>query len=635
MRRHRLALAVALLALGAGAAPAAQSGTIVIATPLPEDRADSAYALALVRELRRQVRITGMAIARTDDICELLRASRISCGQLMSHAEAAQLASAMGAAAFVVVRLRRASGPVMHLSLYDRRRTGLSGAVEVRGELGAQPRDLARLAAAALSDQWLAARSAGWCYDYRDRGLFAYARSAAEGAFAVNPHHPSAALCVATIFEQTSAPPDSLLWAYGRAVAGDSLQYRAADRVTALHLQMGDTLAALPLLVAKIGREPENEALWRLVLASWIAVGHPDSALALLGGRAARDVGEPDPELLRFMAQACAQVERWDCHVAALGRLYTLDSALVGDTAYYKQIIGAAQEAGDVEAVLAWTAEALRQGGLAVREAEGGVAQARVEVARAEERVREARRSQRALALARAAALAASGARDSALAAYRALQAAHPADPRPLLAAAQVLLDPRFLVVDSAAPLDTAALRAADSLLAAAVAAAPESDVRQTAAALYFEAGSRLARAQMAPAVAASWLERAIAHDADGRLREPAHALLGLALFFVVQRLDAEIRERQTCELVEREEAVLARALEATTIGESAYPAVAHRVREGLRAYGEFVPQFRAALGCGNGGGVSPGAASDPTGGRMRAQRLGDRSRSPTPGARV
>jgi hypothetical protein len=587
-----IALICCALAAAPSAAAATQEGYLLIGTPGVEDPADSAYALAFAKELRNRFRWAGdYVVVRTNVMCERLQMSDFSCDELMSHLETEQLASATGAQAFVVGHLARDTGVVLDLRLHDRRRTGFSGRVTVRVPAGSPPPALVEAVVQAMQHEVVAARSARYCYDYRDRGEYEYAKTAADGAFAVNPRHPSAALCLASVYELTGAPPDSLIAAYATAVAGDSLQLRAQDRLAQLYLDRGDSAAALGILTAKLRREPGNQALRKLVAAGWISAGHADSAMALLTMDGVGD--ESDVGLVRLVAATCAANELWSCHFDALGRLYALDSSLVGDTAYYYRIIAAAQEAGDGQAVLTWTTEAVRQ-------TQAVVAAAAEASRQAEARLRDVERTLRALHVARAAALAQVGLRDSALAAYAHLRDTDPTDPRPVLAAAHLLVDEAYLRIDSAAALDTAALRRADSLLAAVATPQASDDVRQTAAAIYFGTASRLVRAHQAPRLAADWLEKALAHDVGERVRETAHSLLGLALFYVVQELDAAIREEQTCDLVSHEEQVIARAHEATAIGRAAFPAVAQRVMEGLDAYGEFVPQFRAALRCGD-----------------------------------
>jgi len=156
-----------------------------------------------------------------------------------------------------------------------------------------------------------------------------------------------------------------------------------------------------------------------------------------------------------------------------------------------------------------------------------------------------------------------------------------------------------MLQLDSAAAIDTAAWQRSDSLLTAIAEQRDDEDVLQTVATIYFTSAADLVRARVAPVVAALWLEKAMRYDVAGALNQRAQSLTGLALFYLTQQLDHQIREGgTTCALVDRVEDTIARAHEATLAGRDAFPDLAQQVLQGLEAYTEFIPQYREALRC-------------------------------------
>jgi hypothetical protein len=203
--------------------------------------------------------------------------------------------------------------------------------------------------------------------------------------------------------------------------------------------------------------------------------------------------------------------------------------------------------------------------------------------------------------MAYAGALRDAGKRDEAVGVYLDLWKSDTTDIRPALAAAEALVDPRFLNIDSTIPLDTTALRTADSLLTTLAERNRDQAVSQTIATIYFAPAAALVQGKVAPALASVWLEKAMRHDIDGRMDETASSLNGLALSHVVQHLDEQIREQPTCALVDRTERTINQARAATLEGQGAFPDVARRVLQALEAYEYFIPQYREILQCGKG----------------------------------
>jgi tetratricopeptide (TPR) repeat protein len=410
---------------------------------------------------------------------------------------------------------------------------------------------------------------------FRDTGQYPEAIEYARQAQELVPNHSVAALCVASVFEVTNQPVDSLIMAYSQALAGDPRLASTQRRLGQLHLQNGDTASANLFLTEDLDREPSNANLRAFVALNWIAVGEPDSVYTILSRGTYTESEMLD--LYRLISGRCLDKEMWGCGFEALKGQYRLDPNVRADTTFYYQIVGAAQNLGDPDAVLEWTLEGIRN--LA--------------------RSWDAQDAVRALWMAHAGALLDTGQRDVAVTVYFDVYRGDSSDIRPVFAAAEALVDTRFLGIDSATPLDTAALWKADSLLATLAQRRDDDDVLQTIAIIYFTPAAALVRGRVAPELASVWLEKALSYDVDGRIYETANSLNGLALSEVVQQLDAAIREDPTCDLVNRAQETITRARAATLAGQNAFPDVARQVLEGLDAYEVFIPQYREILQCG------------------------------------
>ncbi len=556
---------------------------VLVAPPLPGDQADSAFALTLADRLRR---VISQPLERRAvpfrDMCRILRASDYSCRKLMQEEEVAQLAAALSADAYLTSRITRDPNVHLELRITSRGRVGYAGAIAVDAEPATEADSIVTLAKKGLEDLWVAAARARACYEARDARQYAEAIHHAKVAQSHVPNHSAAALCWASVFELTDQPVDSLIKAYGQAVAGDPRLTDIRSRLGMLHLQVGDTASANLHLAENLNRDPSDARLRALVAVNWVAAGEPDSAFGLL--HAGTETGRENLDLLQILARVCLDKELWDCEYEALKRQYQLDSGLAGDTTFYYRIIGAAQSLDDAASVLQWTNEAARHVQQTIDEAE------RV--------ARDSYRTLRSLRMAHAAALGDVGERDSAVALYLRLWGHDTTDVRPFLAAAETLADPRFLGIDSATALDTAALREADSLLTALTQQRDDDAVLQTVATIYFTPAAALVQAHIRPDIASAWFEKALSYDVEGLIHETASSLNGLALFYIVQQLDAQIREQPHCDLVDRADDAIVRARAATLVGEHAFPDVAQQVLQGLDAYARFIPQYREILRC-------------------------------------
>lgn len=539
---------------------------ILVLPPTPIDLADSIYVLQLAFELRERLtgRVRGMMnVIPTDRLCEALEASGFPCTFIPDKNSAGQLAQFLRADAYGVATFRRNSEPRLTMRLVDLNRSGVSGWVTAVGEVGQDAEDFAKVVVDSLRNQIDVAEDARDCNARRDRNDFKGARDRADRVFEEYPNHPSAAQCLAYVFEASSAPVDSIIWALERVVAGDSLLARQWERLAQSYLTQGDTLAAIRAFDSQLRADPVNGVLRLSVNRMWLETQNIDRAVEVLDEGLAMNPG--NLEFLRARARTCFTGERWPCAVESLGRTYEFDQTLVGDSSFYRDILGAAELANDTLARLRWTEEAVTQ-----------LPNSLVFWAQ------------------RAAVLVEVGDNDAALLAYRRIAELDPSDNRALLGVASVLIG--GIDLDSATPLDTLALFEADSLMS--IVAARDSSMHRSLVAFYYTTPSQMlqARPPKRPDIAIEWLEKAIQYDTDGRQLMASNFFYGLAVYLHLAEFFSVMRDSESCELAQEYEELARLGHERLTAGASLAQSTADGLLPVLGQHVEYGPQFVAAF---------------------------------------
>lgn len=561
-------------ALSVGVAPAeAQRGRtqsldrVLVLPPIPEDPADSLYAVELADEIRGKLQSKTRReynVVRTDQVCEALTASGFPCTAILDNRAAEQLADFLRADAYVVGQLTGNARRRVLLHMIDNGRAGLAGWLRAEAPRDASPGDFGNMIGDSLRSTVEAAKLARGCTERRDESDFKGAKDRVNRAFQEYPNYPAAAQCLAYVFEATQQPPDSVIKAYEMLVRGDSALPRAWDRLSLLYLQVGDTVKAVEAKESQLAASPQDVQLRRGVAAMWIEVGEYESALSLLEEGLEQSPGEL--EFLRLKARTCIEGQMWPCALEALAAQYQVDTALVGDTVFFAQVIGAANLVPDTAAAVRWTEEA-------VKYAPSSVSFWR----------------QRAQALMDA------GQTEEALMAYNRVSALAPEDIRAPLAAAQLVID--ATPIDSAVPLDTMALQRADSLLASVVSKSNDENVVQNIAAMYLRPGMALAQNRYT-GLARAWLQKALQYDVGNRLTAQANFFYGFATFFYLQQLFEEVRSSQSCAMVNRYVEVVNEGKQAMQGGRSLAPESADQLLNGYTQYEGLIPAFRQNFQC-------------------------------------
>ena len=545
---------------------------VLVLPPIPVGAVDTAFAIELGNEIRRRMESKfrfKMRIIPGETICEALEASGFECDKPLPAANAGPLARFLQARGYIVGWVERTGDSVqVTLRLVDAAGSGLSGwtVIVSRGDRSA--RDIARDVADALDDQVKAAGYARECDERRSRSDFRGARDRVRRAFEINPNHPSAALCLALLFEVQQQPNDSLIFALERAVRGDSLNGRAWEMLGRRYLDAGDTTKGVDAFASQLRAELNNIKLRHGVAVARMQQGRHEEAVEIL--QYALDRNPLDLPTLQYKARACVEGGLWECALDALSAEYEVDSSLVGDSIFYARAFGAAQSVDDIAGMLRWSGEATEHLPNSI-----------------------------SLWRARAAALKAAGEHDGALAAYDRILMLDSNQVSSALAAVQLLLD-SSLVVDTAVPLDTARLWKADTLLQLIAAQTSDTATSMNLAAFYYNPGSRIAQLRLMAhlPLAAHFLEQALAHDLRGSLTAPANFFLALAYFFWITELDLEIRESETCEMVDEEIDLIDRAKRAMQLGRSVSEQTATQILEYIGNYETAVRTYKPAFEC-------------------------------------
>lgn len=548
-----------------------QLDRLLVLSPLPVDPADSAMAVAIGDELRsrmegktrRQMNVIGK-----DRIGEALEASGFSREALLDAGASEQLARFLQADAYITGRIEQNSAPAAHLRLVDIRRTGLSGWVHFRAPAGATPKDVADGLANQMDAYLRAANAARECVDRRDRRDFPAAKDRARRAFESVPNHPAAAMCLAIVFEAARDPVDSQIVALEMAVKGDSTNTRAYEMLGRQYQVKGDTLKAAAVFQLQLAADPTDSRLRTGIVALLITQKQYEQARALIDE--GLKTNPTDLQALQLKARACKDGSLWPCLLQANAALYELDSSLTGSVQFYGETIGAAQSVNDTTAQLRWTGEAVR---------------------RLPDNITFWR--------ARAAALKTKGMDDSALVAYERIAQLDSTDVASRLQIAEIVS--AGLKIDSTVPLDTARLQRVDLLLTrvAELRSAPlDTAVWTNVAFRYLQPGQQIVQSRANYPIAARWLEQAQRYDVSRRLVTQTGFLLGLAYFFQLGPLDAEVRATKSCQLVAQEADLVAKAKAAMTAGAGLQAATANQILQYLGQYEGLIPNLKQSFKC-------------------------------------
>jgi len=363
---RQFGLAALLMAGAAGTASAqlavSQPTEKLLVLPLAAAASDSATSIAVadaVRERIGQLAKYKAVIITKKQLCEVLAQSGFGCDGLLDPQQALQLARHLQVNAYVTGSLERSGNTLTaRVRVVDIGGSGMAASFSVNNGNPGTAAALAEAIAQRLNTIVKVSEQTRECTASRQKGQFQRAIQAAQKALAIDPTSTGAHLCISTVYEAQRMPVDSMIAASKRALAGDSLNATALENIAHGYQQKGDTLKAIDAYILQLRGEPRNTGK-RLGIAQLLrqmkqyqrAVELLDEGLAAVPG---------DPQMLELKTRTCIEGSLWRCAVAGLMAQAQQDSSLLKDTTVLKTAIGAAQQAPDTQALVWFTAAAVR-----------------------------------------------------------------------------------------------------------------------------------------------------------------------------------------------------------------------------------------------------------------------------------
>ena len=357
-----LMLGVASTAAAQLAAPAPPSQRLLI-LPFQAASADSAGSIALADAVRD--RITGLAknkvlVVPKAKLCEALKASGFPCDGLLDDQQAKQLARFLQVHAYMTgTYAKKGTTPEADVHVVDIASSGMAGAFKVSDANPGTTAALAEMIAQKTAAIVRISEPIRNCKEERGQQRFARARAEANKALAQDSNSTGAWLCIATIFEAQRMPIDSVIHASQNALRGDSCNATAWENIARGYQQKGDTAKMVDSFISQLCAEPRNVGKY-LGIAQLLrqqknfpkAIEVLDRGLAVMPG---------DQQLLDLKLTICNESGDFKCSARVFFEKFKHDTTLAADSTFLKPAIGAAQQASDTVAILAFTAAAVQR----------------------------------------------------------------------------------------------------------------------------------------------------------------------------------------------------------------------------------------------------------------------------------
>ena len=598
---RQLCLVVALMAGAAGTASAqlavTQPTEKLLVLPLVPAAGDSATSIALsdaVRERIGQLARYKVVVVTKAKLCEALTASGFPCDGLLDDQQARQLARFLQVQAYVTGSLTRSAGNLTaNVRVIDIGSSGMAATFVINNGNPGTPQALAEAIAQRLNTIIRASEQARECTQNRQRGQFQRALAAAQKALVIDPTSAGANICIATVYEAQRLPVDSIIAASERALKGDPLNSTALENIARAWQQKGDTLKAIDAFIRQLAGDPRNTSRRLGIVQLLRQMKQYQQAVELLDAGLA--VAPADQQLLELKTRICIEGSLYRCAVSGLMAQAQHDSALLKDTTFLKTAIGAAQQAPDTQASLAFTGAAVR-----------------------------AFPSDQSFLKARGAAFEMAGRVDSALVVYkRTLALGQGSDVTLSLLVAKTIVD--HAVYDTlrarglTAAKDSVGLRALQRAFAERVDSArlylhpglvaSDSTHRLTAAVIMLTGGSKMAQAA-AYDRAYVWLDtllQVVAPRSPADTVGPRHQVrlnasfwFGLASVLTLSKPYQDMVKSKKCDQAKAISERLVRTRAALLYGERVHPATVRQMLGFLTQYEQQMPRVKQAFKCSN-----------------------------------
>ncbi|MBI4501048.1 MAG: hypothetical protein HY700_07795 [Gemmatimonadetes bacterium] len=597
------ALAMVVLVGGASILPAAASAqlavprsnqTFLILPPVPAKATDSATAVQLGDAIRKKVEgklRLKLNVVKKEKMAEALSNSGFGADAILDEYGACQLARFMNVDAYMSGRLDKdGTAPVLQLRLVDARRSGLSGWITVQTPAGSSPEQVADIVADSVDQQTKAAEQSRECLDRRDKQDYGSARERAERAFRLYPNHPSAAMCVSTIFDARKYPPDSQVVILKKAVAGDSLLAKAWDGLVRQYQQKGDTAAWADAVIHSLAIDP-TDMRKRLAAAELLfRLKQYPRSVELLDEGLERAPGEPQAISMRL--RVCFEGQMWGCASEAMAQRYESDSVVRADSLFLKQLLAAAGATNDSTQVKDWGTLNPRAKKYFQTQPDKAATLKWTEIG--VQRFPNSASFWRA----RAAALKEAGKTEEALAAYDKVSDLDPKDITSRIASVQILTEQ--VKIDSTVPLDTVKLARIDTLLSQVAANTTDENLKMNVAVLYFTPATKMVQNRVGLNHAISMLEKTKANDTKKQLTAQASFFEGLAYTFNLQKeFDFKVLQAsKDCKQLGALDRYLTKMNASLDAGASVQAATVSQIKTQTAGIGKFVADAKKAWKC-------------------------------------
>ena len=588
-----LRLVAVLMCGGVGLASAqlaiTQPTEKLILLPLPASAGDSAASVAVMDQARDRVQQLArykVQLIPKSKLCEAFAQFGFGCDYILDQTQAAQFARALSINSYNVGSFTRTGNAIAARVRLISGSSGFSSIFNISGD-GQQA--VAESLAQHVVTIIKAAEYARECDDRRSKGNLPGALESAKKAFALDPNLTAGHLCVLTVYEAQHLPPDSEIVAALRALKGDSLNATAWARLASAYQQKGDTLRWLDALQSQVRVEPTNKGLLLGVGRQLMTSHQFPKSTALL--KAGLSQFPNDATVKGMIRESCIDGEQWRCVLDLLAQEERDSAAKLNDSTELKLAIGASQALPDSQALLHWTALAVKNfprnlGFLNTR----GTALENV------------------------------GMIDSAVAAYKAAVALLPTDARlNLLVAATIINHLDYDTLKAPKAADSVALGAyrnafADRMDQAKPYLQPalvssDSALRLNGVVLLLTGGSKLARVPVYDR-AYPWLDQLLttipqASPADTlgpkqQIRVQGSFWFGLSSTLTLGGPYKALTEAKSCDLAKAFSERLTRTRDALFLGGRIAPSVATQMLGFITRYSQAMAQVKAAFKCTN-----------------------------------
>src|SRR2546427_145640 len=277
--------------------------------------ADSATSIALsdaVRTRVTQLVKSKVSVIPKPKLCEALGQSGFACDVLMDDQQARKLARFLQVHAYVTGSFaKNGTNLTADVQMIDIASSGIAGRFTASNGNPGTAAALAETIAQRIATTVRLSEGIRNCNEERKKGQFGRARAEVQKALAIDPNSTGAYLCIATIFEATRQPVDSVIAAAKLALKGDSCNGTAWEKIASGYQQKNDSVQAAEAYISQLCGEPRNTQK-RLQIAQLLRqMKKGDRAIDVLNAGLKLTPG--DAQMLDMKLTVCNEVSNFRC----------------------------------------------------------------------------------------------------------------------------------------------------------------------------------------------------------------------------------------------------------------------------------------------------------------------------------